>query len=102
MIKEIENTIYQQIKNQVISCNAAAEEVKFWEKIVRLEEQKLKAEVRLFDYGRSNSDLVIRYENDLYQAKLQLAEAQFNYHISMIELEVRKNSLLSRYLNIWK
>ena len=99
VIKRIERLIFKDINNSVTELNIISAQVDTNRKIVRLQEQKLKAEERRLRYGRSSSDVIIRFQNDLLNARLGLANSLFLYRISRINLERNKNILLSKY---WK
>ncbi|UCC95243.1 MAG: TolC family protein [Candidatus Omnitrophota bacterium] len=98
-LKKTERLILRQLNNQVASVNTLAEEIKAYSEIVMLQEKKLEAEKKKLQYGRSSSDIVIRYEDDLLNARLSLAKTLFQYRVNLIELELAKNTLLDTY---WK
>jgi len=98
-LKKIERTILTELNNLVTQVNILAEEVTTLREAAVLQEKKLQAEKRRFSQGRSNSDLIIRYEEDLLQARLTLAQGLFSYRVSLIDLELARNTLLDRY---WK
>jgi outer membrane protein TolC len=98
-LKRIERIIFRDINNNVTQVNTLANQVETNKKIVRLQERKLKAEEVKLQYGRSSSDIIIRFQEDLLNARLNLARALFSYRIALINLERNKNTLLSKY---WK
>jgi outer membrane protein TolC len=99
LLKRIERIIFRDINNNVTQVNTLANQVETNKKIVRLQERKLKAEEVKLQYGRSSSDIIIRFQEDLLNARLNLARALFSYRIALINLERNKNTLLSKY---WK
>jgi outer membrane protein TolC len=99
LLKKIERLIFRDINNNVTLINTLANQVETNRKIVQLEERKLKAEEIRLKYGRSSSDIIIRFQEDLLQARLNLAESLFAYRIALINLDRSKNLLLSKY---WK
>jgi len=52
---------------------------------------------QMLEYGRSSSDIIIRFQEDLLGARLRLEEALFSYRKAIINLERNKNTLLSKY-----
>jgi len=94
LLKQIEQTVFRQINNQVTEANTLANEVTTSKEIVSLQEQKLKAESKRLRYGRSSADIIIRYQEDVLNSRLSLVRSLFNYHLSLIDLELTKNSLL--------
>ena len=51
--------------------------------IAVLEEQKLTEEEKRFNHGRSDTDTLIRFQEDLTQAKLTAAQAKHRYYQSI-------------------
>ena len=99
IIKRIERLIFKEISSSVTELNIISTQVNTNRKIVRLQEQKLKAEEERLKYGRSSSDVIIRFQNDVLNARLGLADSLYYYHIALINLQRNKNTLLSKY---WK
>lgn len=96
-LKRTERLIFKELNNQVASLNSLSQRVRVYQEVVKLQEKKLKAEKKQFKSGRSSSDLIIRYENDLLGARLSLARSLFDYRLSLIDLDLAKNTLLSKY-----
>ena len=97
--KRIERLILKEVYNQVKTLNSLKIQVEFHINIAKLQEEKLKAEMKLLKQGRSGSDIIIRYENDLLKSRLALAAVFFNYRVNLLRMDLVKNSLLDRY---WK
>jgi len=95
--KQIERLILKEIHSKVSQVNTLMDQVRLLSSIVELEESKLKEETKRLKYGRSSSDIIIRYEEDLLQARLDLTRSLFNYRVSLINLDLAKNTLLDRY-----
>ncbi len=98
-LKRTEKLIFRDVNNTVTEVNTLVNQIETLKKVVALQEAKLKAEERRVKYGRSSSDIIIRYQEDLLSARLALARAYFSYHLARIKLEKEKNTLLARY---WK
>ncbi len=96
-LKRVESLILMEVNTQVQKVNTLANQVWAQRRIVTMQEEKLKAEKDRFQYGRSSSDLLIRYEDDLLSAKLSLVNYFFMYRSALIELDVITNSLLDKY-----
>ena len=56
--------------------------------------EKLAEEEKRFKLGRSNSDTLIRYHDDLLIAKISLADSLYQYNSDFIDLRLKENSLL--------
>ncbi len=98
-LKRTERLILKEINNKVKEVNSLKNQVELLTSISELQKNKLKEEMKHLGYGRSNSDTIIRYEEDLLQASLNLASSSFKYRVSLIDLDLAKNTLLNKY---WK
>jgi outer membrane protein TolC len=98
-LKRTERLILKQIHNNVSQANMLKDQVGLLNSVVELHENKLKDETKRFNFGRSNTDTLIRYTEDLLKARLELASVLYDYQVSLVDLELGKNSLLERY---WK
>ncbi len=99
LLKKTERLIFREINNSVTQINSLANRIEALKSVVELQKKKLVAEKIRLKYGRSSSDIIIRYQNDVLNSRLMLSEALFSYRIAVIELERNKNTLLFKY---WK
>jgi len=98
-LKKTERLILRDVNNRVSAVNTLKRKAEASKEILALQKEKLEAEEKRFKFGRSSSDLIIRYEEDLLNARISLANDLYNYKISRIDLDLAENSLLNRY---WK
>ncbi|MBU2251784.1 MAG: hypothetical protein KKH25_05955, partial [Candidatus Omnitrophica bacterium] len=77
--------------------NILENQAKLLGETVNIHRKKLDFQIRRLAYGRSNSDTLINYEEDLLRARLSLADNLFNYRVSLIKLDLAENSLLDKY-----
>ncbi len=98
-LKKIERQIIIQIKDSVRDCNILGQRVKKQEDVVKLQEEKLGSELKRYQYGRSDTDTVIRYQDDLLSSQILYTEALWDYKDALIELSLNENILLDRF---WK
>jgi len=63
-------------------------------RIKNLQSGKLLQEEKRFKYGRSSSDTLIRYQQDLLGAELAAQRAYFDYRVSILELLGDEDSFL--------
>ncbi|MCP4653188.1 MAG: TolC family protein [Candidatus Omnitrophica bacterium] len=96
-LKQTERLILKGIANEVKEVNTASSQLELAEAVVQLQQSKLDMELKSLGYGRSSSDLIIRYQDDLLLAKLSHAYAFFQYRIAQINLQLAKNTLLKQY-----
>ncbi len=64
-----------------------------------LQEGKLSQEQKKFRHGRSNSDTLIRYQEDLLNARLKTLKAYLDYKIYILELRDAEDSFL-KYIGL--
>ncbi|MBU0709242.1 MAG: TolC family protein [Candidatus Omnitrophica bacterium] len=98
-LKRTERNILRELHNQVNQVNTMQNQVELFQATVKIHENKLEKQIERLNYGRSDADTLIRYEEDLLGARLSLATYLYQYKISQIELTLAKNSLLDEY---WK
>lgn len=95
--KKTERAILKEVNNRVKEVNILKGKVEALSEIAGLQKEKLKEEKKRLRYGRSGSDTVIRYEDDLLEARLDYAKALYDYRVSLAGLELDKNTLLDKY-----
>lgn len=66
------------------------------ERVENLQKGKLFQEEKRFKYGRSDSDTLIRYQEDLLDAKLRTQKAYLDYKLSILDLMDAEDSFLKR------
>ena len=98
-LKKTERQILIQIKDSVRNCKVLEERLRKQEKVVNLQERKLTGELKSYQYGRSDTDTVIRYQDDLLVSQILYTQALFDYKQALIELALKENILLDRF---WK
>ena len=96
-LKLLERQITINVTDQVRTVNILRELTGNEERIARLEEEKLRAEEERFNQGRSDTDTVIRFQEDLLQAKLREAQAKYAYNSAVVQLRQREGSLVQEY-----
>ncbi|KPK98904.1 MAG: hypothetical protein AMJ95_02195 [Omnitrophica WOR_2 bacterium SM23_72] len=96
-LKKIERLILKEVHDAVNLVNITQNQVSLYESIVKMHEKKLDKEIERLNYGRSDADTLIRYEEDLLESRRILSNHWHQYRASLIELERVKNSLLDRY-----
>ncbi|MBU1086845.1 MAG: TolC family protein [Candidatus Omnitrophica bacterium] len=96
-LKRIEYKIIVQIKNAVDAVNMYTDKIKAQQQILDLQEKKLAYEEKRFSNGRSDSDTLVRFQQDLLAAQRNLAQSLFAYKAARIDLKQAANSLLDAY-----
>ena len=98
-LKKTEHKIVIGIINSVEAINNKTEKIKLNQQIAGLQKAKLDFEEKRFASGRSDTDTLIRYQEDLLTAQLVLAQSLFEYKKAIIDLKLAENVLLSEF---WK
>ncbi len=96
-LKKVEKKIVSSVHTKVREVNLAIGKVITKKRVLKLEKKKLAAENLRFSFGRSNSDILIRYQEDLLLAKLEILNSIFDYKTALIDLERETNVLLDKY-----
>lgn len=99
LLKKAERLILTEINDLVTRVRMNLGKALTAEKIFQLQEKKLAAEEKRFRYGRSSGDQMIRYQEDLLNARLGLAKAIYDYRVSLIDLKKAEGIFLNSY---WK
>lgn len=97
-LKYLERTISVNVMNQVRECNVRREVALNEISIAELQKQKLEEELKRYNAGRSDTDTIIRFQEDVLNARLRAAQSKFEYRIALIDLELLTASLLTQYL----
>jgi len=90
--RRIELEVKEALRKVALNYNIAQSS----EDILKLETSKLKEEEEKISYGRSSSDTLIRYQDDLLNARLNLARALATYLKSLTELDLTQDRLLKK------
>ncbi|MDD4294148.1 MAG: TolC family protein [Candidatus Omnitrophica bacterium] len=96
-LKYVERSIYVEINDQVRKCNVLAQQIGCLENAVKLQEKKVNEQMRIFKRGRSDSDTVIRFQNEFLDAELELTNMKKEYCFAVIELKRLEGILLKEY-----
>ena len=96
-LKLLERKIFIRVSDNVRTCQVLFERAKNRQTIAELQERKLTEEQRRFNSGRSNTDTIIRFQEDVLQAKWKAAEAIYDYLVSTIDLRKNEGALLNFY-----
>lgn len=96
-LKNIERRIIVEVSDKARAVNTAYLRAESARNVAALEEKKLNAERKRFRLGRSDSDTIIRYQQDLLQARLAAVDVLYEYYARHIELKDAEDSLLSDY-----
>jgi len=98
-LKVVERKIFTEINNLVMKVKTRIGKVLTRKRVAELETKKLEGEEKRFRLGRSDSDAIIRYQEDVLLARTTHALGLYEYWVSLIDLRVAQGVLLDTY---WK
>jgi len=85
--------IIDKVRNTNILKEVAANEMT----VSQLQAQKLEAEEKRFSQGRSDTDTIVRFQNDVSLARITAVEAKYAYYAAGIDLRKEEGALLQKY-----
>lgn len=85
-IKELQSLIQLEIDERSRELQLQTQEVQKFSQASNLQKGKLEAEVGKFMLGRSDTDTLVRYQNDYLEAERRHLDAQVRLEISWVEL----------------
>lgn len=96
-LKKVERTIAVEIMNQVRTVKVLNEQAQNRRIIAELEQSKLKAEEKQFENGRSDTDTIIRFQEDVFAAEAAALEAEYIHRVALIDLNLLEGTILNPY-----
>lgn len=93
-IKDKEQEIVRQVKETLKKIKTGRARLNATRKAKANEFQKLKGERVKYEQGRSDSDTLIRFQNDYIAAKQLSLQAQFDYQIALLDLAFIQGNIL--------
>ena len=93
-LQKTERLIISDIDEKFRNLSVNKVNISKMERVKNLQKGKLYQEEKRFKYGRSSSDTLIRYQEDLLNAKLATQKAYLDYRISILELLGAQDSFL--------
>ena len=97
--KNLERKIAIEIVDKIRKCEIFYERLVSLKKAADLQTRKALKQEEIFRQGRSDSDTVIRYQDDALAARVQAANAAYDYYAARIDLKRSEGTLLGTY---WK
>lgn len=94
-LTRIEKNIDTTIKKAVNAINLAQDQIVHNEKIIEYQIKKLEGEEKKYGFGRSSSDIILRYENDVINAQISYLDSIFSLSKALVDLKRNQNILLN-------
>lgn len=98
-LKYLERIIAVAISDSVRNVNILREVALSSQNVADLQKKKLEEEMKRFNYGRSSTDTIIRFQEDALAAQRKLIQAKSQYFQAEIDLKKETGSLLNHYWN---
>ena len=93
-IAKTEKEIFVDISKAARNIDVIQKQCEHDRKTVELQKNKLNGEEKKYNFGRSSSDIIIRYEDDVINAKTQLFRTLTDYQKALVNLKLKENTLL--------
>lgn len=94
-LKDLENRIANSVSRHVKEVDARKRIISQSSRAVNLQREKLKQENEKYGMGRSTSDLIIRYQDDVVAAEQGHAEAWLAYKTAALNLALAEGKLVN-------
>lgn len=95
-LKFLERKIAVGVADRVRETHVFFEQARSREEIAELQRRKLAEEEKRFRGGRSKTDTIIRFQEDLLRARWEEAQAAYRYQLKLIDLKKEQGTLLSQ------
>ncbi|NOX96652.1 MAG: TolC family protein [Nitrospirae bacterium] len=96
-MQKIERIIVTEVDERVRAVKVNQERAGQQLEVEKLQRLKLGEEEKKFKQGRSGSDILIRFQEDLLKAEIAAVESLVDYRKSLVDLERTQNTLLSKW-----
>ena len=93
-LKKIECLIFVQVNDAFFHANRMYDSVKLLRLASDFEHKKYLGEEDRFNKGRSDTDRLLRYQNDYLGAEVRYLRSMYSYKEAVIDLNVAMNNLL--------
>jgi len=93
-LKKTECLIFVEVNDAFVHAKRMYDSVRLLKKAAELEHKKYLGEEERFNRGRTDTDRLLRYQNDFFAAELIYLRSLYNYKEAVIDLNVAMNNLL--------
>ena len=95
-LAQLEKSIIVEIDEKVRRVNLDVERLRRREKTEGLQKRKMEAEEKKYRYGRSDSDRIVRFQEDYLNASLQVLLMKTDAINSLLDLYLSENTYLDK------
>ncbi len=93
-LKKTEKTIVSEIDNGVKMVNAYRRKAGEYSEIAELQKMKLEEEEKKYRYGRSDSDRIVRFQEDYLNSEIARGAAVLEYQEALVGLYLAQNTYI--------
>lgn len=93
-LKDKEQEIVRQVAKTLKKLKTVRSRLNATYRAKKNQFQKLRGEITKYEQGRSDSDTLIRFQNDYIEAKQLSLKAQYDYQIALLDLEFIQGAIL--------
>ncbi len=93
-LKDIENKVLNEVTVAVAEVNARRDIVKRADQALKLQHRKLNLEMAKYRQGRSSSEVLVQYQNDVVMSDRYLVEAWTSYMLSQLNLKLSEANFI--------
>lgn len=90
----IEKIISTAIDKDIRTLALTQDQLTHNKKIIEYEKKKLEGEEKKYQFGRSSSDIILRYEDDVINAQIAHLSSERDFALALINLKRNQNVLL--------
>lgn len=94
LLKKLECLILVEVDNNVSRLITLRDAVKFQQRSMKMQRLKYLSERRRFKQGRSDTERLIRYQQDYLHSRIKYLDMVYEYKCAEIDLKLTLNSLL--------
>lgn len=99
-LKQLENQIVFEVDQAYREIGLYSKEISNYSQTVALHKQKLNSELEKFLVGRSNSDIIVRFQSEYLEQERRLLNAYFQYHLALLKMERVSSDLIPASIQI--
>lgn len=96
--RSTELLIVRQITNSINTLNTLVTELNLSYNIMKIQKNKLIEEEKRVEFGRSNVDVLVRYQDDARLAEMKYQETLYKFLTTRIDHMIFENTLLEKYV----
>lgn len=94
-LKDLENQIVNEVRTAVDQVNARKKIVEVSKGALAIQQEKLAQEMEKYEQGRSSSEVIIIYQDDVINAERHLVQAWMSYGKAVLDMKLAEATIVS-------